>query len=91
MKKTQHYSDSYTLSAIARTEQGRVEVLTGLDALSPQERKFIFRVLGRITKGGSVAMSLEPGDPGEYKLTLHLKEPNAVERSVKAEINGKPH
>ena len=82
---------AYSLDLIARTESGRCELSMGLDACSPAERRFLFDMLRRTAKGGSVGFDVQQSGEGEQRLTLLLRQPtvdDAVRQEMPSHANG---
>ena len=73
---------THEMTLTVRSESGRCAVSIGLDDLTAPERKFLFDVVSRTNKGGSVGFGMEQNKPGEMALTLLLSDPIPVAAAV---------
>ncbi len=85
MNKTPSKSKAYSLTLRVRSESGLCEISMGIDAMQPEERKFLFDTLRKTKQGGTIGFDMNQTKEGEQRLTLLLKQPS-VNAAVREQI-----
>lgn len=64
------------IQLIVRTNGGSSSIDLGMDHMTQMERRSIFELVGKTSKGGTVGFGMEPNEDGsEYTLKFILRKP----------------